>query len=61
MGSKKQLDKVVEKDHPELFCINVTPPDQEISGLEIVRKWKYTWHPKTIFLYTLNVRDRILS
>lgn len=61
MGSKKQLDKVVEKDYPELLCIKVPSPAQEDSGLETVKKmgiYLYHWHPKPIFLYSINQCQR---
>lgn len=51
------MDKVIEKDHSELFCIKVLPPAQEVCALEIVRKWEYTCitgTPKP-FSYTLLV------
>lgn len=33
MGFKKQLDKVIGKDHPELLCTKMLPPAQGVSRL----------------------------
>jgi len=65
MSSKKQLDKVTGKDHPELSCKKKSSPAQEVSMLEIFGIWEYTCitvTPKP-FSYPLSVtlRNRVLS